>query len=115
MTLESVIQWTGGLLAYSTLGILLYGIWRGTQRKAGRVTGLNGSWLSSPWFYLALTLLFFGISYFGWIPLVLSFSPQTHGWLLILGALFYFPGILHIIYPMGTSDTWKILFCLDWF
>ena len=36
MTIETIIQWMGGLLAYATLGILLYGIWRGTQRQAGR-------------------------------------------------------------------------------
>jgi len=43
----SIVRWLGGLLAYSTLGILLYGIWRGTRRQAGRTVGLAGSWLRS--------------------------------------------------------------------
>lgn len=98
MLADTVVKWAGGLLAYSTLAILLYGIWRGTQRKAGRITGLYGSWLSSPWFYFVSTLLFLGISYFGWIPFALSFSPQTRGWMLTLGSLFYFPGMLFALW-----------------
>jgi hypothetical protein len=96
MTLElgdSIVCWLGGLLAYSTLGIFLYGIWRGTRRQAGRTTGLNGSWLRSPWFYLASTALFFGVCYFGWIPLSWTVSPSTRVWMLMLGSLLYFPGM----------------------
>jgi protein-S-isoprenylcysteine O-methyltransferase Ste14 len=93
MSIETIIQWLGGLLAYATLGILLYGIWRGTRRQAGRTTGLNGSWLRSSWFYLASALLFFGICYFGWIPLPWTISPQIRVWMLILGSMLYFPGM----------------------
>jgi protein-S-isoprenylcysteine O-methyltransferase Ste14 len=93
MTIETIIQWLGGLLAYTTLGIILFGIWRGSKRQAGRTTGLNGVWLRSPWFYLASALLFFGVCYFGWIPLPLIVSPQTRAWMLALGSLLYFPGM----------------------
>ncbi len=92
-SVETIIRWMGGLLAYSTLGILFYGIWRGTQRQAGRVTGLNGSWLRSPWFYLASVPLFFGVCFFGWSPLSWTVSPQTRIWMLFLGSLLYFPGM----------------------
>ncbi len=90
---DSIVRWMGGLLAYTTLGILLYGIWRGSKRPAGRTTGLNGNWLRSPWFYLASTALFFGVCYFGWTPLPWTVSPQTRAWMLAIGSLFYFPGM----------------------
>ena len=96
MTLElvdTIIRWMGGLLAYSMLGILLFGIWRGSRRAAGRTIGLSGGWLRSPWFYLASSALFFGVCYFGWIPLPWTVSPQTGVWLLALGSLLYFPGM----------------------
>ncbi len=95
---ETIIRWTGGLLAYTSLGVILYGIWRGTQRQAGRTTGLNGAWLRSPWFYLASVLLFFGVCYFGWIPLPLTVSPSTRAWMLAIGSLLYFPGILFTLW-----------------
>ena len=93
MTIETIIQWLGGLLAYTTLGIILFGVWRGTKRQAGRTTGLNGSWLRSFWFYLASALFFFGICYLAWIPLPQMFSPQARAWMLVLGSLLYFPGM----------------------
>ena len=95
---DSMVRWMGGLLAYSMLGILLYGIWQGTQRQAGRITGLNGSWLRSPWFYLASASLFFGVCYFGWSPLPWIVSPQTRIWMLALGSLLYFPGMSFVLW-----------------
>ncbi len=95
---NSIVLLSGGLLAYATLGILLYGIWRGTQRQVGRTLGLTGSWLRSPWFYLASALLFFGICYFGWIPLPLTISPQIRAWMLALGSLLYFPGMVFTLW-----------------
>ncbi len=98
MELSLIIRWMGGLLAYATLGIVLYGIWRGTQRQAGLTTGLTGSWLRSPWFYLASTLLFFGICYLGWIPLPLTISPPIRAWMFLVGSLLYFPGMSFILW-----------------
>lgn len=93
MTLERIIQWLGGMLAFTVLGLVLYGVWRGTQRQAGRTTGLNGSWVRSPWFYLASVMLFFSIAYFGWIPLPWTVSSSTRLWMLVIGSLLYFPGM----------------------
>lgn len=98
MTLEAVIQWLGGLFAYSTLVVVLYGLWRGTQHQPGRVIGLTGSWLRSPWFYLVTSALFFGISYLGWILLPWMISPSTRVWMLALGSLLYFPGMLFVLW-----------------
>jgi hypothetical protein len=54
----------------AALGIVLYGIWRGTQRQPGRTSGRAGDWLRSRWFYLASSTIFFGIAYLGkWVRL----------------------------------------------
>jgi protein-S-isoprenylcysteine O-methyltransferase Ste14 len=90
---EPIIRWMGGLLAYTTLGVILYGVWRGTQRQAGRTTGRTGAWLRSVWFYLASPLLFFAMCYFGWKPLPLTVPPSIRAWMLALGSLLYFPGL----------------------
>ena len=100
--IDNIVRWMGGLLAYAILGIILFGIWRGTQRPAGRTTGLNGTWLSSPWFYLASALLFFAVCYFGWIPLPLTISSQTRALMLALGSLLYFPGMLFALWGRLT-------------
>ncbi len=98
MTIVTLVQRLGGLVAYSVLGIILYGIWRGTQRSEGRATGSMGHWLRSPWFYLLSTALFIGLSYFGWRPLPLTISPFTRAGMLTLGGLLYFPGMVLILW-----------------
>jgi protein-S-isoprenylcysteine O-methyltransferase Ste14 len=96
MSLESIeffIRWLGGLLAYTTLGVVFYGIWQGTRRQAGRITGKMGHYLRSPWFYLVTSGLYFGICYLGWIPLPLTIPPRAQIWALTIGSLLYFPGM----------------------
>ena len=102
MAAETIIQWLGGFLAYAALGIVLYGVWRGIQRQAGRTVGLAGNWLRSWWFYLASSLFFFGIAYWGWKPLPLTFSPTIQIVVLIIGALLYFPGMLFLLWARVT-------------
>lgn len=97
-----MIRWLGGLLAYVALVIVLYGVWRGTQREAGRTTGRTGIWIRSWWFYLASSLLFFGIAFFGWKPLPLTFSPAMHVTVLIVGSLLYFPGMFFLLWARLT-------------
>lgn len=91
--IESILRLLGGLLAYATLGMVFYGIWRGTRRQAGRITGKMGRYLRSPWFYLVTSALYFGICFLGWIPLPITVSQQAHYWILALGSLMYFPGM----------------------
>lgn len=90
---ESGIQWIGGLLAYTALGIVLYGVWRGTRQQAGRTVGLAGGWLRSWWFYLASSVFFFGVAWLGWRQLPWAVSPSAKVWMLIVGMLLYFPGM----------------------
>ena len=97
-TIESMVQWLGGLLAYVTLGVVFYGIWRGARRQPGRITGQMGRFLRSPWFYLASSALFFSICYIGWIPLPLVISSQAHIWMLVFGSILYFPGMGFVLW-----------------
>jgi len=89
-------------LAYAALGIVLYGVWRGTRQQSGRTVGLSGGWLRSWWFYLASSVFFFGIAYWGWKPLPLTFSPSMQIALLIVGMLLYFPGMLFLLWARMT-------------
>ena len=98
----SIVQWVGGLFAYSTLALVVYGVWRGTQRKAGRTTGRTGHFLRSFWFYLASVILFFSIAYFGWVPLPWKVSGQARFWMLVFGAFLYFPGMVVAIWARLT-------------
>ena len=105
MTLELVeplVRWLGGLMAYTTWAVLLYGIWRGTQRKIGRTTGRTGAWLRSPLFYLITSALFFGVCFVGWKPLPLQVSPTSRAWMLAIGSLLYFPGMSLILWARLT-------------
>jgi len=95
---DRIVRWMGGLLAVTTLGIILFGIWRGTRRQAGLTTGRTIRWLRSPWFYLALTALFLGICYCGWIPLPHIFLPISRAWMLGLGCLLFFPGMIIVLW-----------------
>lgn len=97
-----IIEWLGGLVAYSALGIVLYGVWRGTRRQAGRTVGLSGSWLRSAWFYLASTAFFFGVAYISWIPLPWQISPSTRQGMLVFGSLLYFPGMIFLVWARLT-------------
>ncbi|MGE5248677.1 MAG: methyltransferase family protein [Bacteroidota bacterium] len=92
-SLESAVLWAGALLAYTTLGVLLYGIWRGLQREAGRTTGQGAALVRSVWFYLFSSALFFGVCYLAWKPVPVTISPGRRLWTLAAGSLLYFPGI----------------------
>jgi protein-S-isoprenylcysteine O-methyltransferase Ste14 len=97
-TVEYIIRWLGGLLAYAMLGVILFGIWRGTQRQPGRLIGWMGQFIRSPWFYLVTSALYFGICYVGWIPLPLTVAPPARTWMLVFGALLYFPGMGFVLW-----------------
>lgn len=96
--LEYVIQQLGGTLAYTMLAVVLYGVWRGTQRQPGRTTGSMGPHLRSPWFYLVSSVLFFTIAWLGWIQLPIKPSPLVRAWMLSAGSVLYFPGMLFTLW-----------------
>ncbi len=100
--IDSIIRWLGGALAWAALGIVLYGVWRGAQQQTGRMVGLAGGWLRSPWFYLASSAFFLGIAWLGWKPLPLTVSESTHVAMLALGSLLYFPGMCFLLWGRLT-------------
>lgn len=96
--LDIFIRMLGGALAYGVMAVVMFGVWQGTRRKAGRTTGRTGHLLRTWWFYLVSTLLFFYVGYRGWVPLYWNFPPQTRIWFLIFGSLFYFPGMAFVLW-----------------
>ena len=96
--IETLLRWSGGLMAWTTLGVALYGIWRGTRRPAGRTSGQASGWLRSSLFYLLATALFLAFSIMFWKPLPWTFSPAVHALALAAGALTYFPGLAFVLW-----------------
>ncbi len=96
--IDNLIRWLGGVLAYTTLGIVLYGIWRGTRRTPGQAAGKYTSWLRSLPFYLFATLLFLGAGLLLWCPLPFELAPQVRIIVLAAGALLYFPGLAFVLW-----------------
>jgi protein-S-isoprenylcysteine O-methyltransferase Ste14 len=92
-TVETFLRWSGGLIACVTLGVIIYGIWRGTQRPIGRTVGPTAGWLRSAAFYALTTALFLAVSVIFWKPLPLTLHPGVHALILVSGALLYFPGM----------------------
>ncbi len=96
--IETLLRWSGGLMAWTTLGVVLYGIWRGTRRPAGRTSGPAAGWLRSSLFYLLATALFLAFSSVFWKPLPWTFSPAVRALALAAGALTYFPGLAFVLW-----------------
>ncbi len=100
--IDSIVRWLGGLFAFAVLGIVFLGIGRGLRREEGRAAGINERWLRSPWFYVASSAFFFGLSYLGWIPLPWTVSAPTRAWMLLIGSLLYFPGLWFVLWGRLT-------------
>ncbi|GER79189.1 MAG: hypothetical protein DPW21_00335 [Anaerolineae bacterium] len=96
--IETLLRWFGGMIAYTTLGIILYGIWRGTRHPTGRTAGRAAGWLRSPAFYALMTLLFLAVSVIFWKPLLPTLPPDIRALFLVAGALLYFPGMAFVLW-----------------
>ena len=100
--IETLLRWFGGLMAWATLGVVLYGIWRGTRRPAGRTSGQVLGWPRSVAFYLLTTALFLAFSVIFWKPLPLALSPGIRALALAAGTLIYFPGLAFLLWGRLT-------------
>ncbi len=98
MNLVSIIHWAGGLFAFTTLVIVLYGIWRGTQRGAGATTGKTGAWSRSALVYFGLTAVFVLLAWLGWRQIPVKLSALLRAGMLIGGSLLYFPGLAFLLW-----------------
>lgn len=106
--LEVGLDWVGGLGALVTLVVLLYGIWRGTNRSVGRVVGQVPGLLRKPLFYLLASIAYFGLCYWMWQPLPLHLSPEIRTLALIIGSLGYFFGLWLVLW--GRLTLGKLYF-----
>lgn len=98
MNLVSIIHWACGLFAFTTLVIVLYGIWRGTQRGAGATTGKTGAWSRSALVYFGLTAVFVFLAWLGWRQIPVKLSALLRAGMLIGGSLLYFPGLAFLLW-----------------
>lgn len=96
--IETLLRWIGGLTAYTTLGVVLYGIWRGARRPTGRTTGATSGWLRSVAFYVVATVLFLAFSVIFWKPVPVALAPGIRALILAAGTLIYFPGIAFVLW-----------------
>lgn len=101
-SIELILHWVSGLIAFIVLGILLGGILSGVRRLAGTTTGRTTGWLRSPLFYLLSTALFLALSVAFWKPLSLTLTPAIRSLALIAGVLFYFPGLAFLLWGRLT-------------
>ena len=100
--IETLFRWFGGLVAWGALGFILYGIWRGTRRPVGRISGRAAGWLRSAAFYLLATAFFLALSVAFWKPLPLTLAPAIRSLALVTGVLFYFPGLAFLLWARLT-------------
>jgi protein-S-isoprenylcysteine O-methyltransferase Ste14 len=96
--LETILRQAGGILAFLSLAVVLYGIWQGARRPTGRTSGRMASWLHSPFFYFLATAAFLGISIAFWKPIPLFLKPDVHLAVIISGSIIFFPGIILLLW-----------------
>jgi protein-S-isoprenylcysteine O-methyltransferase Ste14 len=98
MMAETILRWMGGLLAYTALAVVFYGIWRGTHHLPGRTSGQAAGWLRSSSFYFLATTIFLILSVIFWKPFPADLSPVARLACLVTGALLYFPGMALLLW-----------------
>jgi protein-S-isoprenylcysteine O-methyltransferase Ste14 len=99
---ETLLRRLGGVLAYITLAVVFYGIWRGARRPGGRTSGKAAGWLRSVLFYSLASTCFLGISIFFWRPIPMQLSQGVRLALLITGSVIYFPAMALILWGRLT-------------
>ncbi len=99
---ETFFRWTAGILAYITLAIVFFGIWRGTRRPPGRTSGNTAGWLRSFFFYFLATACFLILSVIFWKPIPINLTPSARLVCLLCGVVLYFPGMTLILWGRLT-------------
>lgn len=95
---QTLVCQAGGLLAFTALAVIFYGIWRGTTRPAGRTSGWAAGWLRSAVFYFLATAGFVGFPIGFWKPLPLDLPTGACLACLIAGSVIYFPGMAFVLW-----------------
>ncbi len=102
--MNSLARWVGlagAAAAIVTLGIVLFGLWRGKRRPKGRSTGIARWMLRGP-VYLIIGVLFFGTGFLLWRPIPLSLAPLASLLMLVFGTPLYFSGLALVLWGRLT-------------
>jgi protein-S-isoprenylcysteine O-methyltransferase Ste14 len=91
--IEAVVRWAGGVLTSAALGLIFYGIWRGTGRPPGARVGWSSGLLRSRLFYLLASGVFFGACVLLWRPIPVSLPAPARVAALLIGSGLFFAGM----------------------
>lgn len=92
----------GFVAVFTTLAAILWGLWRGTRRRAGRTSGREPTVLRTRAFYLLASTGYFGLCIWLWRPLPWRLSQTARILALINGSLLYFTGLGLILWGRLT-------------
>jgi len=105
MTLDLIwvlLRWVGGILALLALLLMYAGIWRGTRQPSGPKTGRIPGLLHSRLFYLAASIVYFGICFWLWKPIPITLPGALQTAVLAVGAVVYFSGMAFLLWARLT-------------
>jgi len=91
----------GALALLITLSTILWGVFQGLRRPAGRTAGQPERIMNAR-AYFAIGIPYFGACALLWRPLPLTLSHPARIAALILGALLYFPGLALVLWGRLT-------------
>lgn len=91
--LEGWARWAGAVGALVFVGLVYAGVWGGSSRAIGRVSGRPPAGLWSVWFYGPASVLGLWLLRLLWRPLPLRLWRAARAGALVLGSLLYFPGL----------------------
>ncbi len=94
---ERWIRRLGAAALLIALGSIFAGMWQGLQRPAGRSTG-QARRVMRPGYYLLIGVPYFGLCYLLWRPLRLSLPAAARAFVVVAGALLYFPGLALVLW-----------------
>ena len=100
--LIAFLRIAGGIFAVIILAFLLWSILRAAKRPTGAGVGTQLSWLHSPLFYIAASVLFFGLCFLLWIPLPPLPAADE---IAILGAILCLPGLAFVLWGRIALGT----------
>lgn len=106
--LEQIERWISSIAKIAgAVAIItpLLGYRRSLARRRGRVVGRGQGILHWP-FVLLLAILYVGVGILLWVPIPIRLALSLRIWLLVIGALFYFPGVT--LYLWGYVSLGKM-------
>lgn len=101
-SIESVIQWIGGVAALVMTVVITISVVQFRSRPAGKTVGSSPARLYSPVFLVISSLIAIVVCVLLWRPIVTNLPGWAQVTALIVGTLLYFPGIGLILWGRLT-------------